>query len=605
MILTKSGSYTLQVSGTGLTPATTTAVTVTPLAASQFVISTQPPSTVTAGSPFGLTITAEDKFGNVAAGFTGNVAVSLSHDPGTGVLGGTLITPAASGVAQFSTLQLNTAGSPYTIAASSGTLTSPPSAPITVTPATATTLVVYIPPPTTMISGSQFGLAIAALDPFGNLATGYTGNVTLALQNNPGNATLSGPLTVAAVGGVANFHAFITTEIAASGYTLTATASGLSSVTTGPITVNPAPATHLVLISQPPSVITAGTAFGFIVAAEDAFGNIATPYTGHIIASVAAGSGATLTGLTSVAATNGEVTFSGLMLTESNGAVPISVSSTGLTGVNTNAVTVTTPAQVSFATGTVTVSETAGTATVEVVRSGGYSGPVSVHVSTANGSAVAGVNYTAVNQVLSFAAGQDSQTVTIPVANTGNLPSGVTVNLGLSNPGTNATLGSQSTATLVIQSPNQPPPAPPLVTLQSINLVTNKKHQVKQIQVDWSGALNGSQAMSTALYELIVANKAGQFIPKKKNLIKVKKAVYSSDVVTLTLKTPTRISKAIELIVQGTSPSGLQDAEGRLIDGANNGAAGSNAVAVISKGGVKIDAVHGGPMAVKKAPGHK
>ncbi len=606
LILTKAGTnYTLQVSGqvsgTALTAATTTAITVTPLAASQFVISSQPPSTVTAGSPFGLQITAEDKYGNQATAFHGSVAVSLSHNPGTGVLSGTLISQASSGVAQFSALQLDTAGSPYTIAASNGTLTSPPSTPITVTPSTATTLIVYIPPPTTMTSGSQFGLAIAALDQYGNLATGYTGSVTLALENNPGNATLSGPLTVNAVGGVANFHAFITTEIAASGYTLQATADGLSSVTTGPITVVPAPATHLVIISQPPSVITAGTAFGFIVAAEDAYSNIATPYTGQIVVSAPAGSGATLTGTTSIAATNGEVSFSGLMLSETGGAVGLSVSSTGLTGVTTNPVTVTTPAQVAFATGTVTVNETAGEAAVQVVRSGGYTGAISVHFATATGTAVPGVNYTPVSQTVNFAAGQNSQMVMIPVINTGALPTPVSVTIALSSPGSNTTLGSQSTATLVIQSPNQPPPPPPLVTLESISLVT-KKHKVKQIEVDWSGALNASQASSTALYELIVANKSGQFIPKKKNLVKIKSAAYSSDVVTLTLKSPLKLTKSVELIVQGTSPNGLQDAEGRLIDGANNGMAGSNAVATISKTGVTIDAkLPGGPMAAKKA----
>ena len=53
-------------------------------------------------------------------------------------------------------------------------------------------------------------------------------------------------------------------------------------MTTGPITVIPAPATHLVVITQPPSLVTPGTTFGFVVAAEDDFGNVATGYTGTI-----------------------------------------------------------------------------------------------------------------------------------------------------------------------------------------------------------------------------------------------------------------------------------------------------------------------------------
>jgi subtilisin-like proprotein convertase family protein len=611
LILTTAGSnYSLQISGTGLnsglTSATTTAFTVTPLAASKFVISSEPPANVTAGSPFGLTITAEDPYGNQATTFNGTVVLSLSHDPGTGVLGGTQTSQAASGVAQFSGLVLDTAGSGYTVAASNGVLTSAPSTPITVNPATATTLTVYIPPPTTMTSGSQFGLAIAALDQFGNLATGYTGKVTIALENNPGNAILSGPVTVAAVGGVANFHAFITTEKADSGYTLQATAPPLSPVTTGPITVIPAPATHLVLISEPPTIATPGSSFGFIVAAEDTFGNISASYSGQIFVAVPTGSGATLQGTTSLTPVNGEVTFSGLTLTETNGAVPLSVTSTGLTSVTTTSVAVTTPAQLAFATGSVTVNDDAGTASIQVVRSGGYAGPVSVTVATSNGTAVAGVNYTAVSQVLNFASGQNSQTVTVPITNTGTLSTGLTVNIGLFSPGTNATIGTQSTAAIVIQSLNTAPPPPPLVTLESVTTVTNKKHQVKQIQVGFSGALNSSEAASKAIYELIMANKKGVFLPAKKNLIKIKSAAYSADTVTLTLKTPARLTKAIELIVQGTPPAGLQDAEGRYIDGNDNGMAGSNAVAVISKGGVTIDAaLPRGPMAVKRAVRHK
>ena len=92
-------------------------------------------------------------------------------------------------------------------------------------------------------------------------------------------------------------------------------------------------------------------------------------------------------------------------------------------------------------------------------------------------------------------------------------------------------------------------------------------------------------------------------MPTKKNLIKIKSAAYAADTVTLSLKKPLKITKSLELIVQGTAPSGLQDAEGRLIDGADTGSAGSNAVAVLSKGGgVKINAIPAGPMAASAPP---
>jgi hypothetical protein len=47
--------------------------------------------------------------------------------------------------------------------------------------------------------------------------------------------------------------------------------------------------------------------------------------------------------------------------------------------------------------------------------------------------------------------------------------------------------------------------------------------------------------------------------------------------------------------VNGLPPSGLQDTYGRYIDGDHNGTAGGSAIAILSKGGVKLAA---GPLAV-------
>jgi len=42
---------------------------------------------------------------------------------------------------------------------------------------------------------------VTARDAFGNVATGFAGNVTLAIGSNPGGGTLGGTTTVAAVAG--------------------------------------------------------------------------------------------------------------------------------------------------------------------------------------------------------------------------------------------------------------------------------------------------------------------------------------------------------------------------------------------------------------------
>ena len=202
-------------------------------------------------------------------------------------------------------------------------------------------------------------------------------------------------------------------------------------------------------------------------------------------------------GTTTVTASAGLASFTGLTLSGAATPVALQLATTGLTGTATNPVSLATPAQFAFATGSVSVNETAGSATFQVVRCGGFQGAVSVNVATSGGTAVAGVNYTAINQVLNFAAGQDSQTITIPVTNAGTLAQALTVNVVLSSPGSGASLGSPSTATLSILNAGQSttPTSTPLVTMETVQLVKKKK-KVQEIVIGFSGALNASEAMS-------------------------------------------------------------------------------------------------------------
>ena len=62
-------------------------------------------------------------------------------------------------------------------------------------------------------------------------------------------------------------------------------------------------------------------------------------------------------------------------------------------------------------------------------------------MATSGGTAAPGVNYTPINQVVNFAAGQNTQSITIPVKNVGTLAQTVTVNVILSSPSANASLG--------------------------------------------------------------------------------------------------------------------------------------------------------------------
>ena len=341
LTLNKVGSgYTLKASSGSLTAATTSGISVTPAAATQLVVTAQPPSSVTAGTSFGLKITAEDAYCNAATSFTGSVAIALSSNPGGSTLGGTLTMPAASGVASFSSLNLNKAGSGYTLKASSGSLTAATTTAIAVTPAAASQLVVTTQPPASVTAGTGFSLTVKAEDKFGNVATSFTGSVTIALGSNPGGGTLGGTLTMTASGGVASFSD-LNLNKTGSGYTLKASSGSLTAATTSGIAVTPAAATHLAVTTEPPSSVTAGSGFSLKVSAEDAFGNVATGFTGSV--TIALGNnpgGSTLGGTLTATASAGVASFSGLTLNKAGSGYTLKASSGSLTAAATGGINV-------------------------------------------------------------------------------------------------------------------------------------------------------------------------------------------------------------------------------------------------------------------------
>jgi hypothetical protein len=91
-------------------------------------------------------------------------------------------------------------------------------------------------------------------------------------------------------------------------------------------------------------------------------------------------------------------------------------------------------------------------AAVSVERVGGRSGIVSVTFSTADGTATAGSDYTAVSQTVTFADGDvAAKTITIPLTDDSVAEAAETINLTLANPTNGAVLGSPAAAVLTVQ----------------------------------------------------------------------------------------------------------------------------------------------------------
>src|SRR5439155_26238904 len=107
--------------------------------------------------------------------------------------------------------------------------------------------------------------------------------------------------------------------------------------------------------------------------------------------------------------------------------------------------------QVQFSANSYQGSETDGSVTITVVRSGGSEGNVSVDYSTSGGTASSRSNYTPAFGTLHFIPGEVSKSFRVLITDDQIANADKTVNLVLSNPAGGVTLGSQSTATLAIK----------------------------------------------------------------------------------------------------------------------------------------------------------
>jgi hypothetical protein len=110
---------------------------------------------------------------------------------------------------------------------------------------------------------------------------------------------------------------------------------------------------------------------------------------------------------------------------------------------------------VQFSVASLKVLEDVGAAPITVVRSGGSKGAQSVNYSTANGTATAGADYTSVSGTLTFAEGETTKTISVPITNDGVSEPDETLTLTLAAADVEL-LGSQASAVITIQDNTTP-----------------------------------------------------------------------------------------------------------------------------------------------------
>ena len=272
---------------------------------------------------------------NLVASSSPSITVSITSGTGTSgaTLLGTTTVNAVDGVATFSDLQINTAGSDYTLTVSSSGLTSIVSSAFDIAAGPASTLVVATNPSESAandVFSTQPGVYIT--DGNGNIITTATGTVTAAIASGLG--TLTGTASVAASAGVATFTG-LGIDTKGDDYQLGFSSPGLVSATSAAFNIISATPVSLSFTSSPTGG-SAGEASALVgtVLVLDKNGNQVVDSSAEITLEITDDTGndeGELSGTVTINATNGQAVFSGVSINLVGDNYSVTATSSGLT----------------------------------------------------------------------------------------------------------------------------------------------------------------------------------------------------------------------------------------------------------------------------------
>ncbi len=315
--------------------------------ATQLAFTVQP-SNITAGAAISPAVQVEirDAGGNRVTGAQNAVTLAIgTNPPGDGTLLGTATVNALSGVATFSGLSIDKAGTGYTLTASSSGLTAATSTTFNVTAQVATQLLFSVQP-----SNSTAGDAISPAiqveirDATNKLVTAARDAVTVAIGTNPGSGTLAGTKTVNAVNGIASFSGLWINK-AGTGYTLAANSGSLTGATSTGFNITPGAPAKLGFSAQPSNVEGNVVISPQVqVTIRDLYDNVVTTATDQVTVSLASNpwktpfsNGASLSGTLANFATAGVATFNNLRIDKPAPGFTLAAASGTLTGATSSA----------------------------------------------------------------------------------------------------------------------------------------------------------------------------------------------------------------------------------------------------------------------------
>jgi adhesin/invasin len=340
---TTPSSFTLAFSVPFLTGVTSSTIALTPGAATQMTITTQPSASAASGVAFAQqpVIQLKDAAGN-AVSVAGTV-VTAAIATGGGALGGTVTASTnASGVATFFNLAITGTAGDRTLNFSSGALIGATSSAVTVTASGSPQLALTTQPSAAPASGIVFAQqpVVQLRDALGNAVNQAGVVVTAAIASGAG--TLGGTLTATTnASGVAIFTNLMITGTIGN-QALVFSAAGYTSVTSSIVALGAGTATQVTINTQPSATAASGVAFALqpVLQVRDAQGN-AVSVSLTVTATISSGSG-TLNGPTSVVTSAlGVATFAGLFINGTAGNFTLLFSVPSLTGATSSTIVLT------------------------------------------------------------------------------------------------------------------------------------------------------------------------------------------------------------------------------------------------------------------------
>lgn len=312
--------------------------TTEPIIATHLGFETQPNAAVAAAQSLGsITVAYLTAHERRAVAATANVQISLISASGEGHLAGTLSAPAANGIATFTDLSVDKAGTAYRLVAKTSGFDSVLSQPFDIAVGAPAKLRFESTISAALLAGQQLPpVAVSVTDAGGNLVP--TATTAITLSGSAGDS-LYGTTTISAVNGTAVFSDVSVQRW--SDESLVASAPNLASATSNPFLVSPLPCDRLAFFTQPSDGRAGVPLPNFSVYCADRYGNPpALPPGGSMSATIAFGNnptGATLSGPTPVGGFRAALGFNDVIIDKPGTGYTLIVSSPGLASATSKA----------------------------------------------------------------------------------------------------------------------------------------------------------------------------------------------------------------------------------------------------------------------------